>query len=229
MRPRAFTLVELLVVIAIIGILAALMLPAIQSARESGRRTQCTNQLRQLTLACQTHHDSVKHFPTGGWGWAWAGGDPDRGFGPKQHGGWMFNILHFIEESLLHDQSRGKTLAEKRKIAGDQAQVVIPGFTCPSRRAPQAWPNPTMANWSYYGSERRNTNFHTDYAMHASSTAPGSSKSKADSGQPGGYVEGDRANYAWPDMSDHTGMSFMRSQVKFSQIRDGDFAYDLVG
>ena len=64
-RTAAFTLVELLVVIAIIGILVALLLPAIQAARESARRTQCINQIHQLTLALQNYHDAKKGFPVG--------------------------------------------------------------------------------------------------------------------------------------------------------------------
>jgi prepilin-type N-terminal cleavage/methylation domain-containing protein len=64
-QPSAFTLVELLVVIAIIGILVALLLPAIQAARESARRTQCINQIHQLTLALQNYHDARKGFPPG--------------------------------------------------------------------------------------------------------------------------------------------------------------------
>src|SRR5262245_4446632 len=64
----AFTLVELLVVIAIIGVLVALLLPAVQSAREASRRTQCNNQMRQFTIACHNFHDVNAKLPTGSQG-----------------------------------------------------------------------------------------------------------------------------------------------------------------
>lgn len=143
-----FTLVELLVVIAIIGILVALLLPAVQAAREAARRSQCKSQLKQLALGSINHHDVHGHFPTGGWGWGYVG-DPDFGFGADQPGGWMFNVLPFIEEEALRELSGNgqRTDASGRRpdriqLEGAQkvAQATVTISNCPSKRAARLYP-----------------------------------------------------------------------------------------
>ena len=130
MVNRAFTLVELLVVIAIIGILVALLLPAIQAAREAARRTQCKNQLRQLAISFQQHHDTHKFFPSGGWGWLWLG-FPDQGYGERQSGGWLYSVLPYMEEQTLHDLGKGLTGTRGRTPANGA-----------SNRRSREWPAP---------------------------------------------------------------------------------------
>ncbi len=98
-----FTLVELLVVIAIIGILIALLLPAIQAARESARRTQCANNFKQIGLAINTHLGTKKYFPTAGSNVA-ANNPPWDVTSPNgfERGSWIFQLLPFMEESQLY-------------------------------------------------------------------------------------------------------------------------------
>ena len=128
-----FTLVELLVVIAIIGILIALLLPAVQAAREAARRSECKNNLKQIGLAALNHLDAQKTFPTGGWGWQWVG-DADRGYGINQPGGWIYNILGFIEGGTVRTMGKGKPTAAKYVDQGVMQSMVLPSFNCPSRR-----------------------------------------------------------------------------------------------
>ena len=98
---RGFTLVELLVVIAIIGILVALLLPAIQAAREAARRTQCNNNLKNITLALQNYHDTYKVFPQGVSNYRGiAGASAANRDGPS----WWYGILPFIEQRNIYDK-----------------------------------------------------------------------------------------------------------------------------
>ena len=133
----AFTLVELLVVIAIIGILVALLLPAIQSARESARRTQCTNNLKQLSLAC--HQYELAH-----------GKLPDMYFeatsgerAPQARGTLFFFLLPYLEQSAIYDTSTAgpwqpgfQDIIARVPLAGGGFQAPaarpLPAFLCPS-------------------------------------------------------------------------------------------------
>src|SRR5688572_15812559 len=138
-RQAAFTLVELLVVIAIIGVLVALLLPAVQAARESARRTQCLNHLKQMGLAFHNHADTHGHYPTGGWGWDWVG-DPDLGFAEGQPGGWTYNILPFIEMNNVRQIGSGDPGALKQAELERLVTVPIKFFNCPTRRPAKAYP-----------------------------------------------------------------------------------------
>src|SRR5688500_14868950 len=110
-RRYGFTLVELLVVIAIIGVLVALLLPAVQASREAARRTQCKNNLKQIGLAFHQHHDVHQFFPTGGWDWAtpptYVNGTP--AIGREQQAGWGFQILPYVEQTVVWNGGGGVT------------------------------------------------------------------------------------------------------------------------
>ena len=124
-RFGAFTLVELLVVIAIIGVLVALLLPAVQAAREAARRTQCTSQLKQVGLAVQSYHDQRGAFPPGR--------TATRQFGVS----WAFMILPQVEETAVYDAFEPATRVDDDANA-PAMRTPVPVYACPSRRAPAA-------------------------------------------------------------------------------------------
>ena len=148
---RGFTLVELLVVIAIIGILIALLLPAVQAAREAARRSQCTNNLKQLGLALHNYHDTFQQFPPAGFDYGWssdANGNYEQdtpGKLYKNHSS-LTHLLPFIEQQAIYDRfnftqaSCAYSRNTKSPMAGDPiasgnaalAGTRITAFFCPS-------------------------------------------------------------------------------------------------
>ncbi|MCA9161441.1 MAG: DUF1559 domain-containing protein [Planctomycetales bacterium] len=127
---HAFTLVELLVVIAIIGVLVAMLLPAVQAAREAARRSSCSNNLKQLGLALHNYHDTYKRFPPES---IWAHGSPGN-WQPRNYS-WIALTLPFFEQGTLQDQIDFKLPLWNQTIgAGGQPirSQVIPSLLCPS-------------------------------------------------------------------------------------------------
>ena len=215
-RP-AFTLVELLVVITIIGMLVGMLLPAVQAMRESGRRTQCKNNLHQLGMAAISHNALYGYYPSSGWGANWSADSymgtvnpapfPATGLGANQPGGWLYNILPQLDMGTIHNLSGG-TLATRVIILGKIRGAYQTIFICPSRRRP---------NTDYPGTVPTTTNAtaavtsyaKTDYAACSGSIIPPSlvppntTSSIADSG------------------TAFNGVSFYRSHIRVQDITDG--------
>lgn len=133
---RGFTLVELLVVIAIIGILIALLLPAVQAAREAARRSQCSNNLKQQGLAFHNHHDTKKKFPSGGAGTSARNSSGGETWGHSQ---WV-GLLPYMELSTMYDQWEWAIDPNTAGISSGWGapnnsiftNVKLPGLICPS-------------------------------------------------------------------------------------------------
>lgn len=225
---HGFTLVELLVVIAIIGILVALLLPAIQAAREAARRNQCQNNIKQLGLACLNFESAHSALPSGGWGWHWMG-DPDQGGGKDQPGSWIYSVLPYIEESGVRSIAAGLPIAQKKVELTKLSETPISTMNCPSRRKSVAYPY-------YYADTYRNINRPKLAVRGDYGACMGGRKAPEDGLPEPQTIEIGMTNFPWyryektVDGKDKfDGVVHYHSQVELRQITDGQSKTYLIG
>lgn len=226
MKRNAFTLVELLVVIAIIGMLVGLLLPAVQQAREAARQMQCSNNLKQMALACLNVEATTKTFPSGGWATNWLG-DGDRGFAQKQTGSWIFSILPFMEQNALFQLASDGDAANITQTQKDRGKpvwsVCLPFFNCPSRRP--AIPNYARATAYRNATAESNQQAKSDYAGVTGNTRPDANGGTTASS----IAEGEKRNAEGTWEYKGNGVIFTGSAVRVSEIRDGTSNTYLLG
>jgi prepilin-type N-terminal cleavage/methylation domain-containing protein len=143
-KRTAFTLVELLVVIAIIAILMALLVPAVQKVREASVRTRCSNNIRQIGIACLAHHGQHKIFPRGG-----SDGPTQTCCDATERAGWTwcYFLLPYLElDDLYKDTSDARIAA-----------ATIPLFYCPTRRAPTTYNGAGRCDYAGNGGSQPST------------------------------------------------------------------------
>lgn len=174
-HAKGFTLIELLVVIAIIAILVALLLPAVQQAREAARRTQCKNNLKQLALALHNYHDIHSRFAPG-----WIAVDPTTRLSSAHEGisgaGWGTMILPQLEQTNLYTQFN-PDLAINAAPNLAFARTVLPAWQCPSDPKPDRWQIESEETAGEILAELATANYVASFGteeLHGCENAPGS-------------------------------------------------------
>jgi prepilin-type processing-associated H-X9-DG protein len=202
--------------------LVALLLPAIQAAREAARNSQCKNNLRQIGLGMLNYESAKKEFPAGGWGFRWMG-DPDAGSGPRQPGGWVFQVAPYLEQMNVTLLGKGTNGQGKYQALALQRAAIIPLFYCPSRRPAVGMPSVELC----FNAGNPELEARSDYAANGGSyripraVGPGPNSDFTDCAAPG------YPNCAWNGPSDDTiirnfnGIVTARTGAKLRQVTDG--------
>ena len=222
-----FTLVELLVVIAIIGVLVALLLPAIQAAREAARRSECTNNLKQLGLGMHNYHDTHGVFPPGKFGARLWCQSRDTGWTNVWRLGWLPAIYPFIEQGSLYEGFVPYMRGEHGQVSiatWPDADVTIPTLFCPSdpgrgKNATPQWNDPSVLLPRPF----------VNYVV-----CMGSTGSMVGSDQTATNLNGmffTRSKISFPDLVDGSSNTLMTSEIKlFPRVTDWrGYAYNNFG
>lgn len=190
---------------------------------------QCRNHLKQQALAVLTHEESQGHYPAGGWGPLWVG-DPDRGFSGKyQPGGWMYNILPYLEQEPLRAIGAGLSSTQKASALRQLLSTPLSMFNCPSRRPCELLPHSIRAQDALYNvNPQAELEAHTDYGGNGGDY-------RAFARYPSTYpipagVEDDSSQ--WPpdsEIAQTNGIFNSRSETKVADVVDGTSHTFLLG
>ncbi len=205
---KGFTLIELLMVIAVTAVAMAILLPAIGSVRQSARTVQCGNHLRQLALGIANHESNLRHLPSAGWGKRWSG-LAGVGTGRHQPGGWIYQVLPYIEQESVH--RLGGTLVAHQSGNDERLRTPLALLHCPGRRGADLYANQWGWQPRFHATEPRVAR--NDYA------ACGGGRLIAFGDGPADFT--DAAKFPWPSMQNNTGICFQRSELRLSGIVDG--------
>ncbi len=219
-RRGGITLIEVLAVIAIIGIVIGVTLAAVQSAREAARRASCENNAHQIALAIQAHEAAHRRLPSGGWGFLWFG-DPDRGSGARQPGGWVYSLLNYVERAELAELGKSQPPQDKRQSLARLSQQPISIFNCPTRRDGSL--SPFDIQWPPVNADLVMSVAKSDYAINGGDTLIRSGFGPPD------LATADSLGWKWPAFSKATGVCHVRSEIRLADIRDGQAHTYLLG